>query len=371
MEIIHLILGKANPERMNGVNKVVYQLATKQAEFGEKVAIWGIVNDMEKNYGSRNFETRLFLKQTFPFSFSKALKDAIIEKKGKAVFHLHGGWIPVYFLLAKLLYKHNIKFVITAHGAYNSIAMKKSSFIKALYFRFFEKKVLEMADSIHCIGKSEVYGLKKIFDKDTVVLLPYGFESNTSVTIKTLEKENIIFGFIGRLDIYTKGLDTLIQAFKKFHNKYPDSKLWIVGDSKEKKLLEQFILKNNLHESVVLHGSKFGIEKDELLEKMDVFVHPSRNEGLPLSVIEAASFGKPCIVTDTTNIGNEIANYNAGETIYSQNEHKLEEAMVHMFEVFNNPEAFMTMQKNAIQMVQEKYNWEKLLLKFRHNLYHI
>ena len=36
MEIIHIVLGKANPERMNGVNKVVFQLATKQAESGRK-----------------------------------------------------------------------------------------------------------------------------------------------------------------------------------------------------------------------------------------------------------------------------------------------------------------------------------------------
>jgi hypothetical protein len=42
MEIIHIVLGKANPDRMNGVNKVVYQLATKQVEFGENVAVWGL-----------------------------------------------------------------------------------------------------------------------------------------------------------------------------------------------------------------------------------------------------------------------------------------------------------------------------------------
>jgi hypothetical protein len=37
MEIVHLILGKANPDRMNGVNKVVYQLATYQTIAKKKV----------------------------------------------------------------------------------------------------------------------------------------------------------------------------------------------------------------------------------------------------------------------------------------------------------------------------------------------
>ncbi len=371
MEIIHLILGKANPERMNGVNKVVYQLATRQAQFGEKVAVWGIVSDMEENYGRRNFETRLFLKKLFPFFFSEELKQAILQKKGKAIFHLHGGWIPVYFLLARLLHRHNIKFVITAHGAYNSIAMKKSNWLKAVYFLFFEKQILKKAESIHCIGRSEMQGLKKIFNHNTAVLLPYGFESNAAVTIKTPEKQNILFGFVGRLDIYTKGLDTLVQAFKKFHYKYPESRLWIVGDSNEKSTLQHLISKNHLDKCVVLHGSKFGIEKEQLLEKIDVFVHPSRNEGLPLSVIEAASFGKPCIVTDTTNIGCEIVNYKAGETIYSQNDTKLEAAMENVYQTFTNPSAFIAMQKNAMKMVKEEYNWDKLLLKFHHNLYHL
>lgn len=371
MEIIHLILGKANPERMNGVNKVVYQLATKQAEFGHNVAVWGIVSDEEKNYADRGFETRLFLKSSNPFLFSPALKKAILEKKGKAIFHLHGGWIPVYYLLAKLFYKHNIRFVITAHGAYNSIAMKKSSFIKKIYFQLFEKHVLKKAESIHCIGKSEVTGLKKIFNSNKAVLLPYGYESAARVTVMPHTKENIVFGFVGRLDIYTKGLDTLVKAFKKFHYSHPESELWIVGDSNERKALQDLISKNKLEDHVVLYGSKFGEEKDGLIQEMDVFVHPSRNEGLPLSVIEAASFGKPCIVTDTTNIGAEIANYNAGQTIYAQNHCKLEAAMAKMFDIFKNPAAFNAMQKNAIKMVQEEYNWEKLLLKFRNNVYHI
>jgi len=371
MEIIHLILGKANPQRMNGVNKVVHQLATKQFLFGEKVAVWGITENLDMNFETRNFETRLFQKKKFPFSFSKELKEAIITTKGTAVFHLHGGWIPVYYALAKLFYKHNIKFVLTPHGAYNTIAMQKNSIVKKVYFYFFEKKILKRTDHIHCIGKSEVQGLKRIYNTGKLILLPYGFENNPKIEFKKAADNSIVFGFIGRLDIYTKGLDTLVKAFKKFHAKEPSSMLWILGDSKEKKELQHIISKNLLDNSVILYGSKFGEEKDELLQKMDVFVHPSRNEGLPLSVIEAASYGKPCIVTDATNIGSEIEKYNSGRTIYSQSIEKLEEAMSEMFVVYNKHEEFIVMQRNAINMVKENYNWNRLLLKFNTDLYHI
>lgn len=371
MEIIHLILGKANPQRMNGVNKVVHQLAEKQVAFGEKVAVWGITENLEINYEARNFETKLFQKKRFPFSFSKELKEAIIQKKGKAIFHLHGGWIPVYYALAKLLFRCNIKFVITPHGAYNTIAIKKNSIIKSIYFYFFEKKILQRAHNIHCIGKSEVHGLKRIFNTGKIVLLPYGFEQNPAIELKKVAQDTIVFGFIGRLDIYTKGLDTLVKAFKKFHAKEPSSMLWILGDSKERNELQDIISRNLLDNCVILYGSKYGQEKDELLQKMDVFVHPSRNEGLPLSVIEAASYGKPCIVTDATNIGSEVVKYNSGRTIYCQSSEKLEEAMSEMFVVYNKQEEFIAMQRNAINMVKENYNWNSLLLKFNTDLYQI
>jgi hypothetical protein len=205
MEIIHIVLGKANPERMNGVNKVVHQLATKQTEFGEKVSIWGITKDLENNYGERNFETQLYLKKSNPFAISKALKESILSKKNQAVFHFHGGWIPVFYTLAKFLHKNNIAFVYTPHGAYNTIAMERSSWRKKVYFSLFEKKLLQSATKIHCIGRSEVTGLRKIFKNNKSILLPYGYESKTVVTIEKSNNPEIIFGFIGRLDIYTKG----------------------------------------------------------------------------------------------------------------------------------------------------------------------
>ncbi|WP_182651126.1 glycosyltransferase family 4 protein [Flavobacterium sp. SOK18b] len=371
MEIIHIVLGKANPERMNGVNKVVYQLATKQVDFALKVSVWGITKDKENNYGKRNFETQLFLKQRNPFGISEELKMAIIRKKDKAVFHLHGGWIPVFYSIAKLMHRYQIHYVLTPHGAYNTIAMRRSSWSKKFYFLLFEKKILNSTSKIHCIGKSEVNGLKKIFENKKSVLLPYGYENDKVTIIEKTANPTIVFGFIGRLDIYTKGLDTLLKAFAKFTKNQPEAQLWIVGDSKEKIILEQQIKAKSLEKNIILFGSKFGVEKEALLQKMDVFVHPSRNEGLPLSVIEAASFGKPCIVTDATNIGSQIMNSNAGITIYSQSSTQLYEAMQKLFSVWENPIEFKELQENAIKMVSENYNWKKLIAQFNTDLYTI
>lgn len=371
MEIIHIVLGKANPNRMNGVNKVVYQMAVKQSEHGLKVAVWGITNDFSKNYEDRNFETQLFSKTKNPFGLHNELKKAMLIKKGKAIFHIHGGWIPVFYSIANFLKSNDIPFVFTPHGAYNTIAMKRSFLIKKIYFKLFEKQVLSSAYKIHCIGKSEVQGLQNIFYNKKSILLPYGFENSKQDEIVSSKNNDIVFGFIGRLDIYTKGLDTLLKAFSKYITKMPNAKLWIVGDSDEKIKLEKMISNLKLQKNVKLFGSKFGEEKNNILKQMDVFVHPSRNEGLPSSVIEAASFGKPCIVTDATNIGDQIENYKAGITIHSQSVIQLYQALNEIQLIWMNNFAYDSMCKNAIYMVKETYDWKKIIADLNKNLYQL
>ena len=60
MKIIHLVLGKANPLRMNGVNKLVHEMATTQQEMGYNVNLWGITENPIHDYPPRNYRTVLF-----------------------------------------------------------------------------------------------------------------------------------------------------------------------------------------------------------------------------------------------------------------------------------------------------------------------
>lgn len=64
-------------------------------------------------------------------------------------------------------------------------------------------------------------GLKKIFEDKKSIILPYGFENDKVILIGRTANATIVFGFIGRLDIYTKVLDTLLKAFTKFKKNQP------------------------------------------------------------------------------------------------------------------------------------------------------
>ncbi len=361
MEIIHLILGKANPQRMNGVNKVVYQLATEQTNAGKTVAVYGIAADTNINYPERNFTTKLFQAQKFSFQLDENLKKDIIKKKGKAIFHLHGGYISTLFSAAKFLHKNKIPFVFTPHGAYNLIAMQRSAFTKKIYIALFEKKLLQWAKFIHCIGKSEVDGLKTIYKTDKWKLIPYGFEIPA---FKPISKDNTkhLIGFCGRLDVHTKGLDVLVDAFILLQKKYADAELWLIGDSDERKNFEEKIIAKNIS-GIKFWGSKFGEEKNELLQQLNVFAHPSRNEGLPSAVLEACAMGIPAVVTDATNVGDVIVKHQCGESILELNAENLSTAIQNIFEKIKSDGAENIAHK-AIEMVKEEFDWKKLVNKF-------
>lgn len=361
MEIIHLVLGKANPQRMNGVNKVVYEMATRQADKGFSVEVWGIAKDTTHNYPNRNFVTKIFKAQRNPFSLHKQLKQAIATKNVNTVFHLHGGFIPTFYTASQWLKKNNIPFITMTHGAYNTIAMQKSYYLKKLYFNLFETKLLAAASFIHCIGKSEVDGINKIFPNNKTVLIPYGFDMPVTKTIESDDSSKFIIGFCGRLDVFTKGLNELVDGFKLFLHHNSNAQLWLIGDSKEKAALQERVKLAGIENKVVFYGSKYGDEKLHLLQQCTVFASPSRNEGLPAAVLEAAALGLPCLVTEATNTGDAIRKYNAGIVINSTEAMQIAEGLNQLFNQMKDVQEKASIKQRAKDMIIEYFNWNKTL----------
>lgn len=363
MEIIHLILGKANPDRMNGVNKVVYQLTSWQKKTGRNVSIWGITRDLTHNYGDRNFQTRLFSAEKNPFAIHASLKEAILEKKDTAVFHLHGGWIPVYSTISRLMANHGIKFVLTPHGSYNKIAMNRNKWVKKLYYQFFEKQLIQRASCIHCIGQSERDGLHNLLPNKKSSLIPYGIELQAGKKDISKNENDFIIGFVGRLDVYTKGLDLLLGSFREFHKLEPNSKLWIIGDGQERAVLEFLAQEYHIADAVIFWGSKYGDEKNTLIRKMDVFAHPSRNEGLPSSILEAAHLGIASVVSQATNVATYVSETHAGIAVDNENESELTRAFSKLKKLKMKNE-LRALGQNAQKMVHTFFNWKNIVPKY-------
>lgn len=101
--------------------------------------------------------------------------------------------------------------------------------------------------------------------------------------------------YTGRLDV-AKGLDTLLAAWELVTARLPKARLWLAGEGPYRKTLEELIEARGLFGRVVLAGVFDTV--DELLAAADVFVLPSREEGMSLSLLEAMAAGLPAIASD-------------------------------------------------------------------------
>jgi glycosyltransferase involved in cell wall biosynthesis len=373
MEIIHLVLGKVNPQRMNGVNKVVYELATRQHAAGMNVKVWGITRHAIHDYPDRNFVTRLFVSVKNPFGLDSSLKEALKKLSGNTVVHLHGGFIPAFYSVAKILKRRGIPFVLTPHGSYNTVALLKGRFKKMWYLPLFEKQLIHQAHTIHSLGKSEVDGLLGLMPGKNSALIPYGFEADelTEVYAQRLNKSyrghQMISCFCGRLDVHTKGLDAAAEAFAKLCALHDDVCFWIIGDSTERTSLEQRMEALGIAERVKFWGALYGQDKIDVLKQADVFIHPSRNEGLPTAVLEAAAMGLPSLVTRATNMGELIEEYHAGWVIEDTDPDLLMEAWEKAYQQWKQG-GICSFSEKASQMVTYAFDWNRILERM-HKMY--
>jgi glycosyltransferase involved in cell wall biosynthesis len=364
MEVIHLILGKANPERMNGVNRVVHEMATNQEHFGYGVQVWGMTKVPNHDYPKRNFKTILYKKYRNPFTVDPLLLAELQRKKDAIVIHMHGAFIPVFYTISRFLQEHQIPFIITPHSTYNKVMMKKNALVKKIYFNLFERIMLNRAKAIHLLGRTEWEGLNAIYHNHKSKMIPYGFTRHHEQEKTITKNAAFTVGYCGRLSINTKGLDILIQGFSLFKKMHPDAELIIIGDGKEKHLLVEMVDGLNLNSSVHMKGSLFGDEKLNMLAGCDVFAHPSRSDGMPATIVEAASIGLPCVVSAATNMGEYIMRYDAGLLLKENNPQMLCQALSRLRARIVQGHEAANLRDHAFHMIDEAFDWKRILIQF-------
>lgn len=105
---------------------------------------------------------------------------------------------------------------------------------------------------------------------------------------------------------------------------------------------------------VSLNLEILGVDKERKLMDSDVFIQTSRHEGMPMGILEALSYGIPCIVTEGTTLAelieNNKAGWNAGSTADS--------IAISMKNIIDQQNYFAQFGRNAVKLVSEKYSWD-------------
>ena len=105
----------------------------------------------------------------------------------------------------------------------------------------------------------------------------------------------LVIGNVGRL-CYQKNQDFLLEVFQTLQWQCPESALLLVGEGEDRPALWEKAKKLGLEKAAIFYGLSGHVE--ELFWAMDVFVMPSRFEGLPVTAVEAQCAGLPCLFAD-------------------------------------------------------------------------
>ena len=166
-----------------------------------------------------------------------------------------------------------------------------------------------------------------------------------------------------------KGIYDLIEAIKILNDKgiVREKKLnFIIGGSgKEEVQIKELISKYKLEQCTEMVGWVNGEKKEELLKKSQLFVLPSYNEGLPMAILEAMSYGIPVVSTDVGSISEVVKNYKTGFLIEPGKRDEIAKGIINLI---NLEKVWKKQSKACKELICAKFN-EKDLLKHINELY--
>lgn len=231
-----------------------------------------------------------------------------------------------------------------------------------------KRRILMMTDWLTCAcathvipeGKGVMNDLQQHITHKPMKVLGYGNvmgvdmeRFNPARFTAQKDAETFTFVFVGRI-VGDKGINELVEAFVRLHDKYDKVRLVLVGryehDLDPVSDATRKIIDTN--GAINACGAKYG---DDLLQQYvdaDCFVMPSYREGFPNTVLEAGAMGLPSIVTDINGSREIIDNGKNGMIVPSKDTKALYEAMERML---TDNAAREMMRNNARQMIASRF----------------
>lgn len=213
------------------------------------------------------------------------------------------------------LQTEKIPYVIIPRSQLTKQGQQKKPLKKAIGNLLYFKNMARKAAAIQYLSQQECDDSGKGWNNNVSLIIPNGTDLKEAYK-KEFSKNAIKAVYIGRYEQYQKGLDILLDAIEKTKDELRAAgftlNMYGVNQEGTVDALQQKINQFGIDDLVYLNDAAYGKEKEKVLLESDVFVMTSRFEGLPMGMIEALSYGLPCIATVGTNLSSEIGEYDAG-----------------------------------------------------------
>ncbi len=184
------------------------------------------------------------------------------------------------------------------------------------------------------------------------------FEHAQPLPVLNVTNEKVI-GMVARLDLQ-KGFEYLLRAVRELCNTFAGLKVVIVGEGPDRQAIEEMVKEYGLQSNVVLAGQQS--DMPAVYAAMDIFVLPSLNEGLPMTILEAMAASRPVVATRVGAIPKVIYDGENGLLVNPRDTEGLRNAIASLL---SDPERCRRMGEKAHDWVSRNYTSEAMALKYR------
>lgn len=216
----------------------------------------------------------------------------------------------------------------------------ESSAKNEIFRTFLDRITISIPDKLVAVSKSMADELQKTHKWipanklsiikngiDVSYIINEGLMSNKKRSDFALTDKNFVIGNVGRL-VTRKKQEMLMEAFALIHNKFPEMRLMLIGRGPMELLLKAKANNLNISDKVIFSWDNQAFGYYNLF---DCFVLPSDQEGLSIALLEAMSFGLPCIVASTENSHEVISSGENGFIIKSNDKNELAQVLEFLY----------------------------------------
>lgn len=298
------------------------------------------------------------LKDRFPFiKKNKIYKEVIKQICNSEIDHIicNTRYYQTTRIGVKIAKKKNIDLSIIDHSSSHiSLSNRIIDFFGNIYEDYLTKQILKANPRFYGVSKKCNEWLKYYNIEAAGVF--YNSISKQSVK-KANDKDKVYISYVGRI-IKEKGVENLAKAYMLLKEKY-NIDLTIAGDGN---YLEY--MKNN-YPSINYPGSLSHDKVMKLLEKTDIFVHPSMYpEGMPTSILEAGMMKCAIIATDRGGT-KEVLDSNQIGIIVKEN---VEDLCEKLESLLKDKKKMIKLQNNVYKKICDNFTWESTAKKVEEEL---
>ncbi|HZY26394.1 MAG TPA: glycosyltransferase family 4 protein [Bacteroidales bacterium] len=274
--------------------------------------------------GSVVYKSYVFFKSLFKLFFT------LISNRKIKIIHIHGASNAsfyrkfIVFFIGRYLFREKIVYHIHG-GGFSYFYNKSSSFSRRLI-----RILLSNSDCVITLSQSWYKYFNDNFNIKKLVVLPNIIDYPHKLN-RTVSHDSLIFLFFGLIS-EAKGIFDLLNVIEINKDHYRSRMKLLIGGNGDTQKLKTLITEQNMGDIIEFLGWVGNEKKIAVFNNSDVFILPSYAEGLPISILEAMSYGKAIIATDVGGVSEIVRENENGILIEPGNLKQIEQAINNFLE---------------------------------------